>query len=319
MSYKILNTDGTTLLILADGQIDTSATGLTLIGKNRDSYGEELNNNFIKLLANFASTTGAPPRSPIKGQLWYDTSVRRLKIYDNGFKVVSGVAVASSQPPEMQAGDLWFDSINKQLKLYSAGLIYTIGPAFPDNAGENSWVVPNPAIKGTDTASRQVLVLKSYGQVIALASANPTFIMDPVDAQTYMIGTNTNVVAKGMTVCGDLSYTGKFWNNYLSTTIDLDALPTVNKDATEFTISNAAIVSILNKIYPPNQVVPAPGDIEVYMTGLFPEAQLRVLCKYSLINSVSEDGYQIRIFKTVDNSGTLTWAPVVSGDNSIEI
>lgn len=317
MSYKILNTDGTTLVILADGQIDQSTTGLTLIGKNRDSYGEELNNNFIKLLANFASTTGAPPRSPIKGQLWYDTSVRRLKIYDNGFKVVSGVTVSSDQPPDMQAGDFWFDSVKKQLKLFSSGSVYTIGPPFPESFGENSWVLPVPGIKDNNALSRQVLVLRSYGQVVALASATPTFTMDSADALTYLPGNNTNVVVRGITVNGDLSYTGKFWNNYLSTTIDLDALPTVNKDATEFTLSNAAIVDILNKIYPPNEVVPEVGDITLYMAGLLAGAQIRVLCKYSLNNSVNENGYQVRIFKTVDNSGTLTWAPVVSGDNSI--
>lgn len=315
MSYKILNTDGTTLLILADGQIDQSTTGLTLIGKNRDAYGEDLNNNFIKLLANFASAAGAPPRSPIKGQLWYDTSVKRLKIYDNGFKVVAGVTVASSQPANMQAGDLWFDSVNKQLKVYSSGVTYTVGPAFSENVGENSWVAPEQVIRDSDGNGRQVLVLKTYGQPAALATAAGEFLMADADADLYMPGAGPNLVVNGLTVCGDLAYTGKLWYSYLSTTIDLNVLPTTNKDALEFIESNAEIVNVLNAIYPPNPV--SDGLVTVYMPGLPVNTQARVLCKYSLYNAVSTSGYQTRVFKVITSSGTLTWAPTSEENNAI--
>jgi len=47
MAYKISKTDGTTLLSLADGTIDQSATSLTLIGKNY-TY-------FINLIISFHS------------------------------------------------------------------------------------------------------------------------------------------------------------------------------------------------------------------------------------------------------------------------
>ena len=54
MAYTINNTVGTVLKVLADGTIDTTATDLTLIGKGYAGFGERLNENFVKLLENFA-------------------------------------------------------------------------------------------------------------------------------------------------------------------------------------------------------------------------------------------------------------------------
>ena len=80
MTYKIYKTDGSKLTEVIDSAVDTSATDLALIGKNVTGYGEYLNENFIKLLENFASTT--EPANPIAGQVWFDTSESRLKVYD---------------------------------------------------------------------------------------------------------------------------------------------------------------------------------------------------------------------------------------------
>ena len=46
MSYKINKTDGTLLVDLVDGRIDTDSTDVTLFGKNYTGYGEFLNENF---------------------------------------------------------------------------------------------------------------------------------------------------------------------------------------------------------------------------------------------------------------------------------
>lgn len=81
MSYKINKTNGDELVELFDGTTNTD-TGLTLIGRNYISYGEIQNENFIRLLENFADTI--PPGqsvgfTPIAGQLWWDTGALRLK------------------------------------------------------------------------------------------------------------------------------------------------------------------------------------------------------------------------------------------------
>ena len=57
MAYTITKSDGTILLTLGDTKIDQLTTSLTLIGKNYAGYGTFLNENFVKLLENFASTT----------------------------------------------------------------------------------------------------------------------------------------------------------------------------------------------------------------------------------------------------------------------
>ena len=67
MSYIINKTDGTTLVTLDPGVLDQS-TSLYLIGKNYPNYGELQQENFVRLLENFANTT--EPNAPLVGQLW---------------------------------------------------------------------------------------------------------------------------------------------------------------------------------------------------------------------------------------------------------
>lgn len=58
-----------------------SDTSLYLIGQGYPRYGESVNENFIKLLENFASRTA--PARPTMGQLWYDGNTNTLKVYNN--------------------------------------------------------------------------------------------------------------------------------------------------------------------------------------------------------------------------------------------
>jgi hypothetical protein len=130
MSYTILKSNGNTLTQIVDGQVDTS-TDLTLIGKNAASYGTYLNENFVYLLENFANSNS--PNNPIIGQLWYDTSTGRLKVYDgNLFRVSGGAIVSNTIPAQLATGDLWIDSKNQQMYFNDgvanvlAGPIYTL-------------------------------------------------------------------------------------------------------------------------------------------------------------------------------------------------
>jgi hypothetical protein len=79
MAYYVNKTDGTAILIL-DGTKDTTSTSLTLFGRLSQTYGENLNENFVRLLENFA--LGSSPDHPIVGQLWYDTATNNIKSYD---------------------------------------------------------------------------------------------------------------------------------------------------------------------------------------------------------------------------------------------
>ena len=117
MAYTINKTDGTILATVADGQIDTISSDLTLIGKNYSGFGESINENFIKLLENFSST--AAPDNPIRGQIWFDVNELKLKVYNgNAFVPVSSATISNTQPTSLGVGDLWFNDVDKQLYLF---------------------------------------------------------------------------------------------------------------------------------------------------------------------------------------------------------
>ena len=91
MAYTINKTDGTVLATVADGTLDTT-TNLNLIGKNYAGYGEILNENSVKLLENFASSSS--PTKPLTGQLYYDTTLAQIKVYNGtAFKAVNGAII----------------------------------------------------------------------------------------------------------------------------------------------------------------------------------------------------------------------------------
>lgn len=134
MAYQINKTDGTVIATVADGQVDTLSTDLTLIGKNYSGFGEALNENFIKLLENFSSTT--PPTTPIKGQLWFDTSENKLKAYNGtSFIPVSSATISSTQPTTLSIGDLWWDDVGSQLYFFDGETPVLLGPSYSSSQG----------------------------------------------------------------------------------------------------------------------------------------------------------------------------------------
>ena len=140
MSYIINKSDGNTLATVADGQIDQLSSSLTLVGKNYSGFGEYINENFVKLLENFSSTT--QPTSPISGQLWYDTTEQKLKVY-NGLDFVSvGTATISvNQPLSLGAGDLWFNDRTNQLFFYDGTTLILVAPIYTELQKETGFRV----------------------------------------------------------------------------------------------------------------------------------------------------------------------------------
>jgi len=134
MAYQVNKTDGTIVATVADGQIDTLSTDLTLIGKNYSGFGEALNENFIKLLENFSSTT--QPTNPIKGQIWFDGTENKLKVYSGtAFVPVSSATVSNTQPSTLGVGDLWFNDTDKQLYFFDGTNTILLGPDYSELQG----------------------------------------------------------------------------------------------------------------------------------------------------------------------------------------
>jgi hypothetical protein len=134
MAYTLNKTNGDLLTVLADGTTDTSSTNLTLVGKNATSYGEALNENFIKILESFSSTTA--PSIPLQGQLWWDSTNKQLSVYQGTTWKVFSHAIPSATAPTSAptSGDLWWDTVNGQLRGYTGSAWTLIGPQTPVGA-----------------------------------------------------------------------------------------------------------------------------------------------------------------------------------------
>jgi hypothetical protein len=134
MAYQINKTDGTIISTVADGQVDTLSTDLTLIGKNYSGFGESLNENFIKLLENFSSTQA--PTYPLRGQVWFDTAENKLKVYNGSdFIPVSSATISSTQPETLSIGDLWWDDVAAQLYFFDGTDPVLLAPAYSQTQG----------------------------------------------------------------------------------------------------------------------------------------------------------------------------------------
>jgi hypothetical protein len=129
MAYQINKTDGTIVATVADGQIDDRSTDITLIGKNYSGFGEIFNENLIKILENFAEST--QPDHPLRGQIWFDSSQSKLKVYNGvSFVPVSSATISSTQPSTLAIGDLWYDDVGQQLFFFDGASAILLAPSY---------------------------------------------------------------------------------------------------------------------------------------------------------------------------------------------
>lgn len=169
MAYQINKTDGTIVATVADGQIDEFSTDLTLIGKNFSGFGEALNENFIKLLENFASVS--QPVNPIRGQVWFDTGESKLKVYTGSeFLPVSSATISATQPSSLAIGDLWFDDDAGQLYFFDGTNPLLLAPAYSSTQGLSGLKVES--ILDTQNQTRVITSLYNNGLLIGIFATN---------------------------------------------------------------------------------------------------------------------------------------------------
>jgi len=185
MAYQINKTDGTVVSTVADGQIDTLSTDLTLIGKNYSGFGESINENFIKLLENFADTT--QPTNPIRGQIWYDSSESKLKVYSGTeFLPVSSATIANTQPASLGVGDLWFNDADKQLYFYDGTTTILLAPAYSASQGLSGIRVQNVLDRQNQT--RVITTLYNNGTLLGI------FAKDAFSLKEEILGFSGDVI-----------------------------------------------------------------------------------------------------------------------------
>ena len=196
MAYTINKTDGTILATVADGQIDELSTDLTLVGKNYSGFGESINENFVKLLENFSSSS--QPLSPIRGQIWFDVSELKLKVYSGtGFVPVSSATISSQQPLNLGVGDLWFNDVAKQLYFFDGTNTILLGPDYSVLQGISGLKVVN--ILDSLNQNRVVVYLYANGILLGIFSKDAFTPKLPIDGFSgsiipgFSAGTLTNL------------------------------------------------------------------------------------------------------------------------------
>lgn len=210
MSYRLNRTDGALLVDLTDGILDTATTDLTLIGKNYKGFGEFLNENFIALLENFASTS--QPTNPMVGQLWYDKQDNRLKIYDGAtFRSATGSVVSSTRPSNLTTGDLWIDNENNKLYIWDGTDLTLVGPEYSAGQGKSGFEVSSQ-LDSTDV-QRTILKLFLGGTLVGIYSPETFYILPEYAIAGYPLivgdALNRQLLEKGFNVVSaDFLYRG---------------------------------------------------------------------------------------------------------------
>ena len=143
------------------------STSLDLVGTGYVNYGQDISQNFLKLLENFAGPN--PPPNSIKGQLWYDTSnptrsvlkVNNGSITSNRWQSASGIFQQNQDPSlsysqSVAIGDVWVDTSANQLKIWS----------------QDGWTIVGPSVETGDS--------KSGPEAVRLQSNTNTNVTFPV-------------------------------------------------------------------------------------------------------------------------------------------
>ncbi len=190
MAYTINKTDGTIVATVNDGVLDNT-TSLSLIGRNYQSYGEPFNENLIKLLENSSSAT--EPTSPLEGELWWDKTNDRLKVYTGNAWVNVGVESSSSEPSTgLSTGMLWNDTTNDQLYMYDGSAFDLIGPIFSTVDGKAGFL--QDSITDNVAATQKVAGIYNKGTRFGIASTTSfTAASTPTGFSSAAIGLGINL------------------------------------------------------------------------------------------------------------------------------
>lgn len=209
MPYIINKYNGSELVVLQDGTLDTS-TSIGLLGRNYVGYGEVQNENFLFLLENFAGTN--PPARALEGQTWYDSVNNKLNTYDGTNWTPVGAATASETAPSGPTeGALWYKISTKQLYVYSniSGWIL-VGPEGVSDFGETR--IKAAILRDTDNVNHAVLLVLVNDEVLSIHSSD-TFTINALDAITGF-----NELQKGVTLSTNTVIAGNVLGNSTTAT-----------------------------------------------------------------------------------------------------
>ena len=190
-----------------DGVVN-SQTDLSFIGKGYAGYGESIAENFLHLLENFSNTT--QPTKPIEGQLWWDSTNGKLKVYNGtAFQTAGGSApYQATAPSGLSQGDMWIDSDTGQLYFYNGSSSVLVGP--PSSTGTTNGFTYDTILDSSD-ANQNITKWFNDGNLIAIISE------DEFTPKSSITGFAT--IKKGITLSTAIS-----GNKFQGTASDADSL-----------------------------------------------------------------------------------------------
>ena len=233
MAYVLNKSDGSILLSIQDGELDTS-TSLGLLGRNYTGYGEVQNENFIFLLENFANAN--PPLRPIKGQTWFNSSNNVLNAYTGTIWIPVGAATPSATPPAEVIGAFWLKTTTEQLYVFTDTGWELVGPQGVEGFAKTR--AESTILTDVDGINHAVILFHINGIVEAICSST-----------AFTIALSNNVpgflnLLKGINISSNSVLQGEVAGNSASTT-KLKTARTINTVSFDGT-SNIIITSNTN-------------------------------------------------------------------------
>ena len=313
MAYVITKSDGTTLVAVEDGSINTSVSPLTLIGRNYSGFGQSINQNFVRMTENFAHNV--QPTNPLRGQLWYDTSSKTLKAYSGSrFKSLAYVDSATTSPSDPVSGSLWFNEVEQKLYFYNGSTYVLVGPQFTGLASNNlvlpaeltdtgrSYYVLKYQIEDTITQSLNTVAIVSENDFTPTGSISgfPT-----IKKGITLYGTNQNGISTDTIIWGTASNATKL-NGYADTDFVKASTPTfasevnivTNTAGTGINVNSGALRLYLN---------PNDNSVANITAGKGSTLKFNVLSGTSLLNAITvsaSSGLALLPSTDLDTGGT---------------
>jgi hypothetical protein len=261
MSYTITKTNGDTLTTVPDTELNTEY-GVTLVGRNYSGYGVFLNDNFIRLIENFADASA--PALPIDGQLWFNTTTKDLNLWEgSSWKSIAYLIESGTEPSitGRQLGDLWWDTTNFQLKLWSGLTVSTLNSTATTTENvlqvtSTSTLLVGDVVTHANIAPLEEVVVEQIlsGTTVRITSNQPVGVGEPITftrgSGWYNIGP---IYTKGQRLSGVAPTTITDINS-ITHTVDLvyisgQVVAVISKDA-EFTPSVVDTIPRFGSIKP---------------------------------------------------------------------
>ena len=189
MAYTLNRYNRSILTTVDEGTVDRT-TDLQFVGKNYANYGEIQNENFLYLLENFSG--GNAPTKGLDGQLWYDTTSKKIRLYDGtSWRKLAVTTTNDTEPSNQVLGDFWWDTDKGQLYAYNGTAHELVGP---EKAGDNTTRMVSSEVTDTLGGTQAVIQAVVDGRTIFVISETEF----DLNASTPITGFST--IKKGITL-----------------------------------------------------------------------------------------------------------------------